>query len=77
MVDEEAHKRLSLFPPFRNRQWKVMPMGALNSDSKFEAMMMKLKMEWETLARERGLKMLYQKLLLILCYCMGAQLSRS
>ena len=33
-----------------------MPMGSLNTDPKFVAMMMKLKMEWDTLAKECGLK---------------------
>ena len=38
------------------RWWKVRPMGALNAAPKFLAMAMKLKMQWDTLAKERGLK---------------------
>ena len=33
-----------------------MPMGALNEFPTFVAMMMKLKIEWDTTAKERGLK---------------------
>ena len=33
-----------------------MPMGALNAALKFVAMMMKLKIEWDTLSKERGSK---------------------
>ena len=43
-------------------QWcKVMPTGDLNSAPTFVAMMMKLQMEWDTLAEQRGLKMLHEK----------------
>ena len=48
---------LELFTPYRKRQWKVMPMGALNAAPIFVAMMMKLQMEWDTLSKERGLKL--------------------
>ena len=54
--EEEAHERLAFFTPDRKRQWKVMPMGDLNVAPKFVATMMKLYMEWDTLAKERGLK---------------------
>ena len=33
-----------------------MPMGALNADPTFVAIMTKLKMEWETLYKEHGFK---------------------
>ena len=33
-----------------------MPMGALNAASTFVVMIMKLQMEWYTLAKQRGLK---------------------
>ena len=33
-----------------------MPMGYLNTASTFVSMMNKLKMEWDTLVKERGLK---------------------
>ena len=33
-----------------------MPMGALNESPTLGAMIMKLKLEWDTLAKERGLK---------------------
>ena len=40
-----------------------MPMGDLNAASTFLAMRMKLKMEWDTISQERGLKMLHQKII--------------
>ena len=36
-----------------------MPMGELNVSPTFVAVNMKLKMEWDTIAKERGLKMLH------------------
>ena len=54
--EEEALKRLTLFDLDRKRQWKVMPMGDLNSAPTFVSMMMKLNIEWVTLAKERVLK---------------------
>ena len=74
----QARKRLEFFTLYGKRWWKVVPMGALNSAPKFVFMMMKLQMEWETIAKERGFKMLHQNLfLLIMCYCMGAHPSSS
>ena len=61
LAEEEAHKRLAFFTPDRNRKWKVMPMGSLNAASTFLSMTMNLKMEWDTPAKELGLKMLHQK----------------
>ena len=42
VAEEEARERLAFFTPDRNRQWKVMPMGALNAAPKFVATIMKL-----------------------------------
>ena len=56
VVEEEARERLAFFTPDRNRRWKVMLMGDLNSNPIFIAMMMKLQIEWDTLAKELGLK---------------------
>ena len=52
-------------------------MGSLHAAPLFLEMMMNIKNEWDTLAKERCLKFLHQKLLLIMCYCMGAQPSSS
>ena len=41
----------------------MIPMGALNSDPNFVAMIMKLQMEWDTLAKERGLKNVASKII--------------
>ena len=40
-----------------------MPIRALNSAPIFVAMMMKLDMEWDTLAKERGLKNILSKII--------------
>ena len=72
VAEEEACERLSLLIPEVNRWWKVMPMGDLNSASTYVAMMKKLQMEWYTLSKERGLKILHKRLLLLMCYCMVA-----
>ena len=61
VVEEEARERLSLFATDGKKWWKVMPMGDLNSVSTFVEMMIKLQMEWDTLANESGLKFLHQK----------------
>ena len=73
MAEEEALKILTLFTPDGKRRLGVMPMGDLNEAPTFVSMMTKLHMEWYTLVKEHGLKMLYQKLLFMMCYCMGAQ----
>ena len=56
VIEEEVSKIMAFFTPYRNLRWKVMPMGSLNMAPKFVAMMMKLQMEWYTLAKECGLK---------------------
>ena len=56
VTEEEAHKILEFFAPNGKRRWKVMHMGDLNTDPTFLAMIMKLQMEWDTLAKERCLK---------------------
>ena len=50
-AEEEAREILSLFTPDRKWRWKVMPIGDLNSAPQFVAMMIKLYMEWDTLAK--------------------------
>ena len=50
VAEEEACERLAFFTPDGKRRWKVMPMGDLNADTTFLAMMTKLQMEWDTLA---------------------------
>ena len=50
MAEEEARERLALFNLDGKRRWKVMPTGALNSYLTFAEIVMKLKMEWDTLA---------------------------
>ena len=40
-----------------------MPLGALNADPIFVSMMMKLEIEWDTLAKERGLKNVASKII--------------
>ena len=51
VTEEEARKRMGLFTPEIKRQWKVMPMGALNVDPNFLAMITKLHMEWDILSK--------------------------
>ena len=75
--EEEACKKLEFFTTDGKRWWKVVPMGDLNAAPAFVAIMMKLNNEWDTLAKERGLKMLHQKMFLVICYCVGAQPSNS
>ena len=58
-----ALKRLALFIPDGNWWCRVMPMGDLNVASTFVVMMMKLKMEWDTLAEEFGLKNVASKII--------------
>ena len=50
------HEILTLFTPYINQRWKVMPMGDLNAARTLVAMIMKLEMKWYTLAKDRGLK---------------------
>ena len=57
VTEEEARERLELLNPDGKWKWKVMPIRALNSAPIFVAMMMKLQMEWDTLSKERGLKL--------------------
>ena len=40
-----------------------MPMGALNADPTFVAMIVKLRIEWDNLAEERGLKKCIYKII--------------
>ena len=49
VAEEEARERLELFTPDRKRRWKVIPMGDLNKDPTFVAMMKKLQIVWYTL----------------------------
>ena len=51
VAEEEARKRMAFFIPDGKRRWKVMHMGDLNSAPTSVAMMMKLQMEWDTLAK--------------------------
>ena len=51
VAEEEARERLALFTLDGNRRWKVMPMGPLNAAPTFLAIIMKLKMEWDTLSK--------------------------
>ena len=50
------HEILTLFTPYINQQWKVMPMGDLNAAPTFVLNVMKLQMKWDTLDNKRGLK---------------------
>ena len=61
VTDEKEREILELFVPDRKRQRKVIPTGELNPAPIFVAMMMKLQMEWDTLSKERGIKMSHQK----------------
>ena len=51
VAEDEARKILAFFTPDVNRRWKVMPMGDLNADPTFLAIMMKLHMERDKLAK--------------------------
>ena len=64
--EEEARERLALFYPDGKRLRKVMPMGDLNADPSFVAMMMKLQIEWDKLVKESGLKNVVCTLLLMM-----------
>ena len=50
VAEEEAREILALFTLYVKWQWKVIPMGALNTAPTFVAMKMKLQMEWDTLS---------------------------
>ena len=63
VAEEEARERLKLFTPDGKRRWKVITIGELNAAPTFVAMIMKLQMEWETLAKERGLKNVASKII--------------
>ena len=63
MSEEEARERLALFAPDGKRRWKLMPVWALNEAPTFVEMTMKLKIEWATLAKERGLKFFASKII--------------
>ena len=73
LTGNKAPEIMEFFTPDGKQQCKVMPIGDLNAAPSFVGIIMKLKMEWETLAKERSLKCFNQKSLLIMCYCMGPQ----
>ena len=54
---------MTFFAPFRKRWWKVMPMEALHADPKCVSIMMNLKIEWDTLSKERGSKNVASKII--------------
>ena len=56
LAEDKAHARLALLTFDGKRRWKVMPIVDLNAAPKFSAMMMKLKIERDTLSKEHGLK---------------------
>ena len=51
VAEEEARKILSFFTRYGNQRGKLIPMWALNVAPTFVVMVMKLKMEWYTLAK--------------------------
>ena len=55
VAEEEDCKRLEFSTLEGNRWWKLMPIGALDAAPTFLANIMKLQMEWNTLAKECGL----------------------
>ena len=63
VVEEEAHELLEIFTPEQKRRWKVMPMGGLNAAPACVAMMTKLHMEWDTLAKVHGMKNFASKII--------------
>ena len=63
LAEDEALKRLAFFTPYGKRQWKVMPMRSLNAAPTFLAIMMKLKIESDTLAKEFGLENVASKII--------------
>ena len=56
LTGNKAPEIMEFFTPDGKQQCKVMPIGDLNAAPSFVGIIMKLKMEWETLAKERGLK---------------------
>ena len=56
---------------------KVIPMGDLKAAPEFTETAMKLKMEWDTLAKECGLKNITLKQLFMIWYCIHAHRSIS
>ena len=61
VVEEEAREIMSFFAPGGNHWCNLMLMGSLKAALIFVAMMMKLQMKWETLAKEHRKKNLQQK----------------
>ena len=49
-------RKTDILRPGKNMWWKVMPNGILKAAPTLVEMMMKIKMEWYTLVKERGLK---------------------
>ena len=56
-------EKLAFFTPDVNRQWKVVPMGALNAAPVFVAMIVKLQIECDIPYMERGLKIVASKII--------------
>ena len=54
---------MAFITPDENRQQKVMPMGPLNTDPTFVAMMKKPHVEWYTLSKGYGLKNVESKII--------------
>ena len=63
VAEDEARGRLAFFTPDGKWRWKVLPMGSLNSDPTFVAMMMKIQMKWDTLVKEHGLNVFASKII--------------
>ena len=63
VAEEEAHERLAFFTSEENWRWKVMPIGGLNEAPTFVSMLMNLQMEWDTPAKECGLKNVASKMI--------------
>ena len=63
VIEEDAQEILALFVLDRKIRCKMMHMGDLGLDPTFIAMMMKLQMEWDTLAKECGLENVASKII--------------
>ena len=63
VAEEDVREKLAFFTPDVNRQWKVVPMGALNAAPVFVAMIVKLQIECDIPYMERGLKIVASKII--------------
>ena len=77
VAEDEEYEILALLTPYGKRWCKVITMGYLNAAPKAVSMIIKTQMEWDTLAKECGLKNIASKITVddvLLYVCTAKQL---